>query len=218
MIKAIVCGIYLIKSPSARNYIGQSRNINKRWHNYDKKSTASQPLLNRSFIKYGKGSHTFTILHSLPKDVSQDIMNTYEILYMELYKNVGKGLLNSREGGSNGVLMPISIEKMRAKLKGRLSEKKGKPGTPKTDEWKLMMSEKMKGKKPNNFGIKRSLQAIEKARESNTGKKRSIEQRLAISKGSTGRPYHGKNNGKKRTPEQNLANSIAQKNRTKNIK
>ena len=46
-------GIYKIISPSGKIYIGQSRNIDKRFQQYKRLNCAKQPRLYNSFIKYG---------------------------------------------------------------------------------------------------------------------------------------------------------------------
>ena len=54
-------GIYKITSPSGKIYIGQSKNIEKRFKAYYKKLGKNQPRLYRSFKKYGIKQHNFEI-------------------------------------------------------------------------------------------------------------------------------------------------------------
>src|SRR5438105_2673905 len=95
-------GIYKITSPSGKVYIGQSRDIKYRFQRYRRLSCKSKPKILSSLTKYGSCNHSFDIIHSLPLDVSQDIINKYEVFYMELYTACGIDLLNIKGGGSNG--------------------------------------------------------------------------------------------------------------------
>ena len=55
-----ICGIYLIKSPNGRYYVGQSKNIKRRFSEYvNLKNIGAQPKLHRSFLKYSVKSHIF---------------------------------------------------------------------------------------------------------------------------------------------------------------
>ena len=63
MSKEKICGIYKIKSPSGRVYIGQSKDIvYERFKRYKKLRCKGQPILYRSLLKYGVENHTFEII------------------------------------------------------------------------------------------------------------------------------------------------------------
>ena len=81
-------GIYKITSPSGRIYIGQSRNINKRFTQYKRLACEKQPRLYNSFIKYGINDHTFEIIEKC--EVEQ--LNIRERYYQDLYDVLNKGL------------------------------------------------------------------------------------------------------------------------------
>lgn len=89
-------GIYKITSPSNYVYIGQSRNIKQRWavHRYDANCNKPEYPLCRSIKKHGLKSHTFQVVHELPKDVSKEVLTNYEQFYMNAYKESGFILLN----------------------------------------------------------------------------------------------------------------------------
>jgi hypothetical protein len=53
-------------------------------------------------LKYGFQNHKVEVAHALPNDVSQEVLDRYEKLYMESYKDCGVELLNIREGGKRG--------------------------------------------------------------------------------------------------------------------
>ena len=69
MKKEVICGIYKITSPSGRVYIGESKDIHKRWKCYKKlKQTKSQPRLYHSILKYGHEEHIFEIIEECDFD------------------------------------------------------------------------------------------------------------------------------------------------------
>lgn len=72
-----IVGIYKIVSPSGKVYIGQSGDIDKRFKTYSNLQCKGQTLLYKSFIKYGVENHQFEIIHKLPKDVDQPILDSY---------------------------------------------------------------------------------------------------------------------------------------------
>lgn len=74
-------GIYKILSPSGRVYIGQSWDIEKRFSWYSSVKPTTQKLLYRSFNKHGVKNHKFDVICELPSDVSQEILDKYEIFY-----------------------------------------------------------------------------------------------------------------------------------------
>ena len=93
-------GIYRITSPSGKIYIGQSRNIYKRWGQYRGKFVGQLKLAN-SFKKYGVNNHLFEIIHFLPIDISKEVIDGYENLYIIQYKEVGFVLMNGTLGGGS---------------------------------------------------------------------------------------------------------------------
>ncbi len=130
-------GIYSIQSPSGKIYIGQSWAIEKRFNWYKNHKANEQPALKNSFNKYGFDSHELKILHELPNDVSQDILDQYECLYMDFYKDAGIILLNVKGGGRGG--------KHNESTKKILSEQR--IGVKKSEETKKKMGEWQKGLK-----------------------------------------------------------------------
>lgn len=93
-------GIYKITSPSNKVYIGQSWDIRGRWYSHG--HSKHTPFLYNSIKKYGKENHVFNVIHELPIDVSQYILDEYEKLYIQQYKSVGFFVMNMKSGGSNG--------------------------------------------------------------------------------------------------------------------
>ena len=124
-------GIYGIQSPSGKIYIGQSWNIDTRFKYYKSHKSYQQPALSNSINKYGFDSHELKVLHELPNDVSQEVLDRYEILYMQFYKDAGIVLLNTKEGGRGG--------KHNDSTRKILSEQR--IGIKKSEETKKKMSE-----------------------------------------------------------------------------
>jgi group I intron endonuclease len=89
-------GIYKITSPSKKVYIGQSRNIKKRWNDYSvhKKKQKDQTAIFYSLKKYGKENHVFEVI----EECSLEELNEREIYYIEKYDSVNNGLNISRGG------------------------------------------------------------------------------------------------------------------------
>lgn len=84
-------GIYKITSPEGKVYIGQSRNIKKRFAQYKSiKSSRSQTGLHASFKKHGISGHSFEVIC----ECSPNELNTLERFYQEEYKVIddSKGL------------------------------------------------------------------------------------------------------------------------------
>lgn len=95
-------GIYKITSPTGKVYIGQSWNIEIRKSYCRGLRCKGQPYICNSLTKHGWNNHIFEIIHELPADVNQEIMDNYEILYWQLYKELGIEMLNIKEPGSRG--------------------------------------------------------------------------------------------------------------------
>jgi group I intron endonuclease len=152
-------GIYKITSPAGRVYIGQSWDIQKRWGNYRRLECKNQPQLYNSLSYYGASEHTFEIMHELPQDVSQEILDTYEILYWHQHLNCNYAMLNYKEPGRGGKLPPESYIKRKRTLESRGGYRhtvesrqkistalKGRSIGPHSQERKNKLSEYRKGK------------------------------------------------------------------------
>jgi group I intron endonuclease len=111
-------GIYKITSPTNRIYIGQSWNIKERVRSYEKINCKDQTNLYNSLNKYGWEAHKFEVVHELPADVTQKVMNAYEIFYWQQHKDCKFKMLNIREPGSNGKLSKETKIKIGKKSKG----------------------------------------------------------------------------------------------------
>lgn len=188
MINKII-GIYKITSPSGKVYIGQSWDIKNRWNHYKYKNEISRqfPLTN-SFIKYGYAAHKFEVIHELPSDVEQEVMNRYEQFYMDQYRECEIILLNCKEGGANGKLHPDAIERRSAKIRGqkRSDETKSKISFANTQR---ILSQETKDKiGAANKGNICSEETRDKLSQAGKGKKKPAHHGYNVSKALTGVP------------------------------
>lgn len=164
-----VVGIYQIKAPDGKMYIGASRNIYQRFNHHKNICTTKHRKLRESLDKFGRNNHEYLILHKLPSDVSDDVIDRYEVFYIEQFKSCGIGLLNLTSGGRVNFkftqdsidsmkgkqgkhmkgrrLSDESIEKIRAKLKGI---KRSEETKRKLSEGKMGAKNPMFGKHTNN--------------------------------------------------------------------
>lgn len=110
-IPQVAC-IYKITSPSGKIYIGQTNNFSVRYSHYKTLHCKGQVHLYNSLVKHGFDSHTFEILHELPFDASQEVVNNYEDFYLKHFKELGFKVLNIREAGSNGRLAAVTKDKI----------------------------------------------------------------------------------------------------------
>jgi group I intron endonuclease len=170
-------GIYKITSPTGKIYIGQSWDIAQRWRFHKNENRFYGPL-QKSFKKYGYGKHCFEIIHELPTDVEQKVIDAYERLYIELYDNCGCVLLNIAPGGKGG-----KGYKHRLEDRKRMSEIAKKRGLKPEEITRMHLA---------NKGRKLSEETKTKIRNSLVGKRFTEQRRKNISAGQKGRP---KNSG-----------------------
>lgn len=182
-----ICGVYKITSPTGKVYIGQSVDILCRKRSYKIARCKGQRKIHASIVKHGWESHTFEIIHELPKDVNQDVLNTYEKYYVDTYKNAGFELMNIREAGNSGRPSAESIRKMvqtrmdnnsyvtPEHIRVQRSERgKGKPLKGVTREHILQTAEKLRGRNA-------SEESKEKNRQSQIGRIHSEETKKKMS-------------------------------------
>jgi group I intron endonuclease len=168
--------IYKILSPSNKVYIGQTWDYKKRMSGYKNISCKRQPKLYNSLLKYSVDNHSFTIVHELPEDISQGVLDTYEQLYIDQYRDCGIQLMNIREAGSHGKHSQESIEKLRKVNLGRKY----------SDEFKKRRSEIMKGN-TLRLGSSQSEETKLKMGNSRRGQVRSEETRLKMRNSAIGK-------------------------------
>lgn len=177
MARVKIIGIYLIKSPSGRHYVGQSMDIHKRFWGYlAMNNIDSQRRLGRSIRKYGSDAHVYEII----EECLLDDLNERERYWQDHYDVCGKSGLNCRlteTGDKSGVISydtrqrqsesgkirmarlmkdPVYMEKM----KKAAEKRKGIKLRPRTQEekdrmHKIVMAARRFGKDNNMYGSAR---------------------------------------------------------------
>lgn len=199
-------GIYKITSPSGNIYIGQSVDLADRFRRYKKLKCKLQPFIYRSLLKHGSDKHLFEIIHELPKDVSQTILNDYEIFYINIYKEAGVVLMNIKSGGAGG-------GKCAEETKKKIGD--ANRGRKMSEHQRLSISSRQKGKPAWNKGMKgRKLNLTVEKRKARSeiakkriGFKHSEETKLQFSLTRKGRQAYNK--GKKCSEDHKRKLSIA---------
>jgi group I intron endonuclease len=127
-------GIYKINSPSNKVYIGQSWDISSRKSVYKSVKCKGQRKLYESLKKYGWENHSFEVVHELPGDITQDILDAYEIIYFNFYQDAGHNMMNVRTPGKGGKLAEstkhiLSLINTGKKYSEEINRKKSRPGS-----------------------------------------------------------------------------------------
>lgn len=207
----MTCGVYKITSPSGRIYIGQSRNIEKRWKGYLRKDCKNQIKLKHSFEKYGVEAHVFEIV----EECEFEQLNSRERYWQEFYDCVENGLncLLAKTEDKPLVYSKETRERMsRANLGKIISEEtklkisRANLGKKHSEESKLKMRFNSLGKKMSEeackkmslskLGRKASSETREKMRLSSLGRKHSEESKLKMRLALVGRKVPEKNKKK----------------------
>lgn len=179
-----ICGIYIIKSPTGKIYVGQSIDIKRRLNHYKNKGAKEQPYLHNSFNKYGFINHAFEVLTVCKREE----LNENEIFFIKKYNSFdSENGMNLTNGGCQS--WKIS-EETRIKMKNRpkiihsdetkekmrvsaMGKNKGKPsprkGVKLSEETKMKISINHRHLKPM-LGKKHSDETKEKMRKKRIGK------------------------------------------------
>ena len=183
--------IYKITYPTNKIYIGQSWNVKHRLERYRSMDCAGQVKLYSSILKHGWDKHIFEIVHELPEDTEQEIINQYELLYWQFYIDHNFDMMNVRYPGSNGKLSEETKKLISEKNKGKKrspeqveKNRLSRIGHKSSDETKKKMSEKFTGSNNPFYGKKHSEETLKKLRDKKLGVKRgphSEEHRRKIS-------------------------------------
>lgn len=161
-------GIYKITSPTGKVYIGQSWDIRQRWRAHRSKHKGNKGPLYASFVKHTTTAHRFEIVHCLPKDVDQTIMDSFECFYISQYRECGIVLLNLKEGGVGGrhskesrAKMKISQSNISEETKAKMRESNRAISPEKRDFMKLSHRGQNKGNK-HALGHRHTPEALSK--------------------------------------------------------
>jgi predicted GIY-YIG superfamily endonuclease len=117
------CGVYKLIAPNSKIYIGQSKNIERRFIEHRYASFKGQAKLYNSIRKYGFENFKREILEIC----SEDQLNKREIYYIDLYKAATTGLNSTTGGEGNFVRSVETCEKIRKIRLGKNYNKQNKP-------------------------------------------------------------------------------------------
>jgi len=143
------CVIYKITSPSGKIYIGSTLDVKKRFGFYEKLKCKSQIRLLNSFKSHGFINHKIEIIDQC----FESNRNIKESYWGMLFDVLGKNGLNCRLPSKDQTYPSCrkeQCEKQSKFMKGR----KHLLGHKHTEETKLKISLKSKGKNNGNFGKK----------------------------------------------------------------
>jgi group I intron endonuclease len=165
-------GVYKITSPTYKIYIGQSRDIEKRFKHYlgMYKCTSSQRILYNSFIKHGVKNHVFEII----EHCDFELLNERERYWQDFYDVLSKKGMNcilTETKLNTRVISKETRDKISKANKGKFSGKNnpnyGKLGKlnpffgrKHTEETKKKLSENNKGINHIFYGKKRPEHSI----------------------------------------------------------
>lgn len=138
-------GIYKITSPSSKIYIGQSKQLRRRFKSYERLECKGQIALYGSFLKYGFDKHLFEVIEKC--DI--DSLNQRERYWQDFYDVLKYGLNCElqRTHDKPKVFSEKSRLKMSKSLKGRII----------TKEWRENLSKAGKGRKPSKKSIQKTI-------------------------------------------------------------
>jgi group I intron endonuclease len=155
-----IIGIYKVTNPVGAVYIGESKDIYRRWNReYRILQCKSQRRLYYSFLKYGVENHTFEIV----KECTVKEIPYYERHYQEYYNVLDKDYGLNCKLSKVGDKKQIDSEETKQKKSESAKGKKLSEGTCKK------ISELKKGNK-HNLGRKQSEEHIRKRIENNSKK------------------------------------------------
>lgn len=142
-----LCTIYLLRSPSNKVYIGQTkRNIEKRLRQHQK--CKDNVIIHKAIKKYGFDKFQVEILIYC----NYIHLDEYERKFIAFYNSVCPNGYNMNSGGCSG---RIYCDESRLKMSlSRLGEKNHNFGKVRTDMAKLNISNSKKGEKHHFYGKK----------------------------------------------------------------
>lgn len=164
--KKPICGIYKIESEKGSIYIGQSRNIKKRFNSYFNMSGKNKGMykLYNSFKKYGIETHKFSIIEECELLMLNERERFWQDHYDVINRHTGLNCVLTDTSEKPKVISEETRKRMSEASKIRMAKRSKEPGykekmkemglkrvgikmPPFTDEHRRRMSESQKGKK-----------------------------------------------------------------------
>lgn len=165
-------GIYKITSPTGRIYIGKTKDLKNRIKAYRCLKVKNQTILKNSILKYGWGAHKLEIIHELPIDIDNEILNNYEILYIQQYmanknkypNDIGMNMTDGGDGVVGYIFTKEAIENIKIGMEGKRNDLKGE------DCWQFGL----RGKDAPAFGFRHTDEAKKRISQANMGGKHNM--------------------------------------------
>lgn len=102
---SFMVGIYKITNKiNGKCYIGQSRNIDRRWKQHKKASKKEDSVLYRAMRKYGVSNFEFEVL----EECTKEDLNDRETFYISYYHSFGHEGYNRTPGGNSNSLVDVN--------------------------------------------------------------------------------------------------------------
>lgn len=186
-------GIYKITNPNNEIYIGGTIDFNRRIVQY-RHSKGQGRLIQESLDNHGFENHAVKLIHELPADISQDVLDRYEQLYMDLYKDCGVVLLNLKMAGRGGKHGEKTKIKMSISATGKKISETHRRNMSISQTGRIHSEEVKQKIRMAHIGKTYSKETIERMRMAKVGKKTSEETKRKIAAALTG----GKNKNAKK--------------------
>ena len=167
--------VYLLTSPSGKQYVGQSWDYNRRMSYYRRGKCKSQRVLYRAIKKYGWDN--FTSVCIVQGIQTQEWLDKIETAYIKAFNTLSPHGYNMTTGGEGGKPCAETRKKIGDARRGKPSPNKGKEASPET---RAKMSAANRGKK-------HSAETIAKMSAAKRGKTKSLEHRAKLSAANRGR-------------------------------
>lgn len=161
----MTCGIYCITHvATGRRYVGQSRNIERRWQDHLYKRTETH--ISRAISLYGKVAFELRVL----EECALEQLDQREVYWIEVLGALHPEGFNLRSGGGHGrVVSDISRERMRqAALRNGSRPPPGcgppnRLGQRHTPETRAKIGAALRGRKQDPVAVARRVAAIRAA-------------------------------------------------------
>lgn len=163
-----MAAVYKITSPSNRVYVGSTVNVTKRWNAYKNLNCRKQKMLFNSLKKHGVDKHKFEVITECSESEMFRLETHWGLFYNVLDNKSGLNLALPKDGEMGGYAKNRGVKK-----KGAGDFKKGftpwNKGIPISEEAKIKMKAKLKGRKTWNKGKTFSEESKRKMSESSKG-------------------------------------------------
>lgn len=157
LLRTQVCGVYKITTPDGSIYIGASRHIKERTRKHEHRGVVE-------------------IMVTLPTDVPRDLLDLYETLVHNQFRDCGFKMLNVREPGWTGKNTEAMKSKMSLDRKGKPSKTKGIKMSEES-KIKMRIASKLRIRVPHSEETKQRMRDAWNLRKKNNPNERLFQRR-----------------------------------------